>query len=305
MNSLRTPFEAIVQVDAIAKHNAFSLNEIVEAARTEQLPPAKEDQNQTLLLIIDPQYDFMETGALPVPGSIGDVERLTRFLYRNLHKVTQVALTKDVHTLVQIFHPAWWKDAQGKSPEPVTTVIHLDDVRQGKWIPQFEQEQSIRYLETLEKYGKKELRIWPYHCIEGTRGAELEQQLMNLVMFHAAARGTNPVILEKGKEAASEMYGAFYQEDGTVHDKNQIFLEQLAMYDKIYIAGEAKSHCVLESVEQIVRHYANDRSVTEKLYVLDDCMSPIPGSEQAVETALQQLSQSYGIHIIDSTDIHL
>ncbi|GAA3325211.1 hypothetical protein GCM10020331_056150 [Ectobacillus funiculus] len=78
------------------------------------------------------------------------------------------------------------------------------------------------------------------------------------------------------------------------------------MYDKIIVAGEAKSHCVLESVRQIVEYYANNRDILARIYLLDDCMSPIPGYEEMTEKkAFKELKDIYGVNIVNSTDLSL
>ncbi len=101
------------------------------------------------------------------------------------------------------------------------------------------------------------------------------------------------------------MYGMIKPEYAVRDEGNYEFLNSLKSYQKIIIAGEAKSHCVLESVKQIVEHYTDDRSVTSNIYLLDDCMSSIPSYEEETEKAFEQLKLTYGIHIINSTDLPL
>ena len=49
----------------------------------------------------------MDNGALGVPGAHGDVERMTQFIYNNMDKITNIAVSIDTHTPHQIFHPCW------------------------------------------------------------------------------------------------------------------------------------------------------------------------------------------------------
>ena len=46
------------------------------------------------------------------------------------------------------------------------------------------------------------------------------------------------------------MYGIIRPEYSTHDSTNTKLLEKIAEFDKIIIAGEAKSHCVLESIKQ-------------------------------------------------------
>jgi nicotinamidase-related amidase len=48
-------------------------------------------------------------------------------------------------------------------------------------------------------------------------------------------------------------------------------------YDRVYIFGQAKSHCVLSTLNDIRdRILATDASLVDKVYILEDAMSPVP-----------------------------
>ena len=81
---MKTNYEQIVNVDNIGKHISVDLNNIFDMANGERIKAAKEDSIKRLLLAIDVQKDFIEGGALPVPGSIKDVDKMTRFIYNNM-----------------------------------------------------------------------------------------------------------------------------------------------------------------------------------------------------------------------------
>ena len=68
------------------------------------------------------------------------------------------------------------------------------------------------------------------------------------------------------------------------------------------IAGEAKSHCVLESIQQILEYYENRPEITRKIYILEDCMSPIPGFEDVTDSAFETFKRKYQVAIAKSTD---
>lgn len=295
---LNTPFDYLFHMQEIGGKSSVTMNEVLAEAAKEKLPPAEADEERILLLVIDQQNSFIEGGDLGVPGSVQDTARLGKFLYENLHKITQVALTKDVHTPLQIFHPCWWVDRNGRYPVPVETVITVESVMNGEWTPVFSPARSLAYLHELKSGGKRELRIWPYHCLEGTNGVEFESQFMNLVYFHTVSRRSTPVILEKGQDPLSEMYGAFYREDGVASDANRAFLDSLLDYSKIYIAGQALSHCVLDTLKHILEHHADNRAFTESILLLKDCSSPIPGTEALTDAAMEEIVQRYGIQLV-------
>ena len=79
---MKTPYNEIVNIASIGSQtNPISLNEILRKANDEQLTPAAQNKERVLFLGIDVQQDFMDNGALGVPGAHGDVERMTQFIY--------------------------------------------------------------------------------------------------------------------------------------------------------------------------------------------------------------------------------
>lgn len=91
---MKTKYEEIVNVNAIGKaENPISLNEILKKANDEQLTPSKQNKERVLFIGIDVQQDFMDNGALGVPGAHEDVERMTRFTYNNMDKISKIAMT--------------------------------------------------------------------------------------------------------------------------------------------------------------------------------------------------------------------
>ncbi|WP_153733285.1 cysteine hydrolase family protein [Sporosarcina obsidiansis] len=297
-------FEEIVDVSKIGSKSTKGLNELMILANKDKVTPSREDVEKVLFIGIDFQVDFMENGELGVPNSHKDVERITRFLYQNLEKITTIALSLDTHELHQLFHASWWVDAKGNHPAPFT-VITREDVELGKWKAVEKQNESLAYIVQLERLGKKQLLIWPYHCIEGTFGAALEGQFSNMVHFHSLIRQSRIQKIVKGQDPLSEMYGIIKPEYAEADGTNYVFLHSLLAYDKIVIAGEAKSHCVLESVRQIVDYYVDEPELLSKIYLLDDCMSPIPGFEDSTEHACKELQNHMGIHIVKSTEFKL
>jgi nicotinamidase-related amidase len=162
--------------------------------------------------------------------------------------------------------------------------------------------ESIEYVENIEKLGRKQLVIWPYHCIKGTSGNNLETTFSNLVYFFAVAKRSRTNVIVKGTDPASEMYGILKPEYSPTKYINIDFLDKIAKYQKIFIAGQAKSHCVYESVLQILEHYSNNLDVTERIYILEDCMSSIGGFEKSTEEGFEDFKNKYKINIIKSTD---
>jgi nicotinamidase-related amidase len=269
--------------------------------------PASQDSPRVLAWLIDVQVDFVfpaPTGRLTVPGAVDDTRRTLEWIYRNVHQITQIAASLDTHTPFQIFYPSWWKNRQGEHPAPFT-VITADDVRQGIWQPVNEPVWSIRYLEELERDGKKQLMIWPFHCMEGTTGRALVPALSEAVMYHSGARMAQPTYLTKGTIAHTEFYSVVEPEvKYSKHPEgglNTRFLDMIAKFDLIYVAGQARSHCVLETMNSVMRHFAAQPDIIRKLRFLDDCTSSIPGFEKATEAAINQFVAK-GMRLVKASD---
>jgi nicotinamidase-related amidase len=299
---MNTKFNEIVSIPHIGlDENPINMNNLLSQADTENLRPHFKDTEKVMLLIIDMQRDFMENGSLPVPNSHKDVENLTRFMYNHMEKLSRCAMSLDTHKPYQIFHPAWWVDQNGNHPAPYTAIT-LADIDAGKWFAVVNPKASRIYVENLEKLGKKVLVIWTYHCLQGTVGASLENQLSNMLMFHTIAKKNSPVFVVKGQDPFSEMYGIIKPEYDTNNFYNLDLLNEIAKYDKIVIAGEAKSHCVLESIKQVLDHYSADLTMTRKFWILEDCMSSITSYEVATDQTFDDFKKKYHVNIVKSTD---
>lgn len=302
---MQTPFESIVSIGDIGGSiNPITLNELLPLAALEDLTPAKEDSEKVLLLMIDYQKDFMENGSLGVPGSHGDIERATRWFYENAAKITKTIVSIDTHQPFQIFFPSWWIDEDGNAPAPLTAIT-LADLDSGKWRATRYPLDSRTYVQELEKSGKKVLVIWPYHCIDGTTGHSLENQLTNMIFWHGVARKYVVRRLKKGQDPLSEMYGIFKPEYSKKGKIDMTILNQMVEFDKIVIAGEAKSHCVLESIAQLLSHYQSNLDVTKKVFILEDTMSVIPSFEDATQLAFEEFVKTYKVNMVTTQTFKL
>ena len=267
--------------------------------------PASGDSLRVLVWLVDVQIDFVfpaPIGRLPVPGALDDTRRTIEWLYRNTHQITHIAASLDTHTPLQIFYPSWWRDPAGKHPPPYT-VISAEDVRTGRWVPLLEAEWSTGYVERLEAGGRKQLMIWPFHCMEGTTGRALHPALSEAIMYHSGARSVDPVYLPKGTIPYTEYYSVVEPEvkypDHPDGGLNTRFLEFVATFDLIYVAGQARSHCVLETINSVVTHYADQPEIIAKFRFLDDCTSPIPGFEEQTEARLNDF-EAQGIRFVNT-----
>jgi nicotinamidase-related amidase len=68
---------------------------------------------------------------------------------------------------------------------------------------------------------------------------------------------------------------------------NSELVGQLDDAERIVVAGEASSHCVRATVERLAELLPSGH--LDKLVLLSDCMSPVPGFEKEAETFLSAM----------------
>lgn len=253
------------------------------------------------LFVIDPQNDFCEnTGSLYVPGATGDMTRLAAFLHRNAANIDEIFITADDHQPNDISHPAFWVDAQGNNPAPFTS-ISAEDVKNKVFMPvDGNVSRAVDYLSKLESEGKYAHTIWPVHCLSGTCGADICKTFMDAVLEWAAQTKGYYTIVRKGAYPYSEHFGAFKAEVVNPDFPETMFNYKLAdtlnKFDTIYIAGEAKSHCVANTISQL---FDTMPELVSKLVILEDAMGCVAGFEHAAD-AVYQTAKDRGAKFSDT-----
>lgn len=308
--------------------------ELAETARAWRdqyaIPPATDDRFRTALVAIDVQNTFcipgfeLFVGGRSGIGAVEDNRRLCEFIYRNLTNLTHITATLDTHTAMQIFHPLFVVDAAGEPPAPMT-LISYDDVLTGKWkfnaaiagslgvTPEYGQMHLLHYARELIERGKYDLTIWPYHVMLGSIGHALVPAVEAAIFFHTVARLDQADFQIKGGNPFTEHYSAIGPEvlDGPmgepIANKDDDFLRELRSFDRVIIAGQAKSHCVAWTIDDLLAGIrAVDPGLVKKVYLLEDCTSPVvvPGvvdyTEQA-DAAFRRF-EAAGMHVVRSTD---
>jgi nicotinamidase/pyrazinamidase len=300
------PFYSPQRIGSIFHPDTSAISAQAAAAR---LTPAGDDRTRTHLLIVDMQVDFCHTnGSLYVPGAGGDLQRLIEFIFHHAEHITDITCSLDSHIPYQIFHPAWWADAEGNHPPPFTIITDAE-VLNGRWHPLLEPEWSTQYTLKLQERARKELTIWPYHCLSGSIGQVLDPELFSAVLWHTLARKSQLTWWPKGNIPKTEHYSIVQPEipvpEHPQGKKNLDFLRLLKASDYIFIAGEAESHCVLETVEDLVEDCAAQPEVLQRIYILQDCTSPIRHPQIDYEALTHKRFADIarrGIHFVNSTD---
>lgn len=299
-------------------------------AKQHQIKPAAEDTFKICLILVDVQNTFcipdfeLYVGGRSGTGAVDDNRRLCEFIYRNLDVITQIVPTMDTHQPIQIFHSIFLINDQGEHPDPYT-LISVEDIEQGVWRfnpavakslnidPEYGNRHLLYYTRKLRRTGKYELTIWPYHAMLGGIGHALVSSVEEAIFFHSIARQSQPNIQIKGNHPLTENYSVLGPEvtqgpdNDLLVEKNTRLIEHLLQFDAIIVAGQAKSHCVAWTVEDLLQEFlARDKKLPERVYLLEDCTSPVvvPGvidyTEQA-DSAFQRFADA-GMHIVRSTE---
>ena len=91
-----------------------------------------------------------------------------------------------------------------------------------------------------------------------------------------------------------------------IAEKNWALVEELKRFDRIIIAGQAKSHCVAWTIEDLLDDPdISQGGLAKRFYLLQDCTSPVvvPGIVDYTEQS-EQLFERFrkaGMHLVEST----
>lgn len=298
--------------------------------------PAARDSAGLHLLLIDVQKDFcMPDGTLFVGGRSGhdavdDSRRIAELIYRNLGRISQITTTLDTHFAFQIFFAPFWQDQDGGAVEAHRTITS-EQIQRGEVRPRPELaswlcggnyswllKQVQFYCSQLEKAGKYELYLWPPHAILGSAGHALVGIIEEARFFHSLVRGSQSWCEVKGGHPLTENYSVLRPEVLERHDglplsqRNTGFLDTLLGSDAVVIGGQAASHCVKSTIDDLLEEILGaDPALARKVYVLTDCMSSvaIPDgqggfvadfTQQSLDA--QQRFADAGMNLVKSTD---
>jgi nicotinamidase-related amidase len=257
-------------------------------------------------------------------GAVDDNVRLCEFLYRNLGTITEIVPTLDTHRAMQIFHPVWLVDEEGNHPAPYT-LVSADDIESGRWRlnaaaaesvvgidARYAERHLLHYTRALAAGGKYDLTIWPYHAMLGGIGHSLVPAVEEAIFFHTIARLSQPAFEVKGENPLTEHYSMLGPEvttgpDGeTIAAKNERLIRVLLSFDAVIIAGQAKSHCVAWTIDDLLEgDDERERTLAPRTYLLEDCTSPVvvPGIDYTDEAnAAFERFAAAGMHVVRSTD---
>ncbi|MEX2726676.1 MAG: bifunctional nicotinamidase/pyrazinamidase [Candidatus Sigynarchaeum springense] len=198
---------------------------------------------RSALLVIDMQYDFMPGGALAVAGGDEIIDGVNACMRDFFDAGAAVVITQDWHPPD---HASFASAHGGKRPyDPIDGIPGIGPI------------------------------LWPDHCVQGTRGAEIHDRVDKK---HAH------VILRKGFHRQIDSYSAFVENDKKTATGLAGFLKERGIIS-VHICGLAFDYCVFYSA-------IDAAALGFKVYVFTD-LSRAVGSPPGI---LESVSVSYATH---------
>jgi nicotinamidase-related amidase len=281
-----------------------------------------------MLLIIDAQNDFCQPdGPLFVEGAVEDCSRLADFIHDNLDQFKNICATLDSHFLLHVAHPLYWKEPAGDffftQVKPGTTIT-LEDFKTGKYVPYSDSEEVLEvteyYLTELKNRGKNDLHIWPPHCLIGTEGHNIYPSVMESILeWQQADARRVPNLVMKGSNVYTEHFSVIEAEVPLPNDPttqiNFMLIGGLISFERIFIAGQAKSHCVAATVRDIISCFNEMKSEIEQgihgdlpniqfpdIFILEDTMSSVGGFEKLGDDFIEEMKATEGVVVTNSKE---
>lgn len=203
--------------------------------------PIPVDRRRGALLVVDMQPDFMEGGALATLGGSEVVEPIATLMRDGLFAL--IVGTQDWHPAG---HVSFASSHDGRNP-----------------------------FEVIDLYGHEQV-LWPDHCVQGSRGAELHE---GLPWALASA------IIRKGEDPAVDSYSGFRNNFDAEGERPPTglagYLRERAVED-VFVCGLARDFCVKWTAEDAA-------AAGFDTYVLWDLTRPVdPANDDAVRADLDR-----------------
>ena len=259
------------------------------------------------VLIIDPQKDFCnKDGSLYVPNAECDIHRINKILKKRIKDINKIHVTMDEHHYYSIFHNVWYR-GEARTSVPPFTMITAQDLEVGKYsVANIDyEERTLEYAKKLEISGRYPLIAWPPHCIMGTQGASLVPDIVNVLKEWSNYHFKSISYTLKGQSPWTENYSAIMAEVPDRTDMRTLpnlkLIRSLEMSEEIWVMGEASSHCVANTIRDLISQSIHKDTI-KKIVIVKDCMSPVTGFENLQEEFFKEMHDK-GAQIVSSDNL--
>lgn len=200
-----------------------------------------------ILIIVDPQYDFIDGGALPVKGGEQALINLTEHVGSKGDEYEKIIVSLDTHNPTNLGFKENWT---GPSIEKVVpgSLFPKDKINResGVWPTN---------IYTAEKEVKNVIKqpdfmCWPKHCLKNTKGWQPYTPLWQTLQKYK-----NKVdIVTKGENDSKDCYSMMFYGDLEITEYGRKFKTAFSKNSteaEFYFAGLATDYCVLETIRGI------------------------------------------------------
>jgi nicotinamidase/pyrazinamidase len=201
-----------------------------------------------VLLVIDVQNDFCPGGSLAVE----DGDAVVPVINRIMPTFDRVIATQDWH--------------------PVNHVSFAS------------QHRGRKVLDLVDAGGIEQV-LWPDHCVQGTRGAELHPRL---------DVGRIELVLRKGFHRELDSYSAFFENDHETDTGLRFYLKGLRATE-VVVCGLATDYCVRATA-------LDARRLGFPVTVVRDACRGVDTPQGSLEESLVAMKKG-GVKLVDSTDL--
>ena len=272
------------------------------------------------------EQQVVHDGELCVPGAAQDMERVAT-LIEDPNLFDKIWVFRDQHPWLHISHPCWFYTENLEFPDPFTT-ISLEAPKKGYALADYKilgtavsgeetyysvdpeyHHWTVRYLQQVAKRVNKEGHpphtIWPPHCLDGTPGAMVVPCVANALLEWSETRRKVVSWIPKGQcpfvESHSGIepvvpYPKFGMSTGWINmrqDMVTFLLSEMHNADIVVVAGEAATHCVPATLDDIVAAFEEQgvaMNFAQKCVLLTDAMSNVPGFEPQADEFLHRMA---------------
>ena len=200
-----------------------------------------------VFIVVDVQNDFLPGGALAVPDGDAVIEPINRLAQAFRH----VVLTQDWHPAG---HASFASSHAGRQPFETTELSYGTQV------------------------------LWPDHCIQGTRGAEISRDLS---IPHAQ------LVIRKGHNPKIDSYSGFMEADRKTSTGLAGYLKERG-FRRVFCAGLATDFCVAWTA-------LDAKAAGFDTYLIEDASRPIDANG-SLARAREDLDAA-GVQVIGSAQV--
>jgi nicotinamidase-related amidase len=163
---------------------------------------------------------------------------------------------------------------------------------------------GLKYVETLEKNKRYALVIWPPHCRIGTAGTGIFPIVSESLTAWEEKYFAKVNFLVKGSNILTEHYSAVQADVPSDDDEstklNSAFIDTVKQADRIFISGEALSHCVAFTIQDVADCFGEEN--IKKFILLRNTTSSVTGFEAQGEEFIKNMVKR-GMKVMDTTDV--